>query len=372
MGGRITRGVRKSGSAWARSTATRARSAINRRRYPLPLLRTQATRTRAPRVFYCLADYDVPSGGVRVAYRHVDLLNRAGISAAVLHRRPGFRCTWFDHKTEIAYSRDTVIEPDDIVVVGELWVSLLERLSPGFRFVVFNQNAHLTWQRASPATVKKYSTSPDLGAIVTVSDHGVRMLEQVSPRARVLRTHNSIDPLLFYVGLEPRDRTIVYMPRRGRREAEQVLGMLEARGVLEGWNVLAIHGLSERDVANELRRATVFLSFAYQEGFGLPAAEAMACGAYVVGFHGFGGEEFFRPEFSYPIPSGDVVAFARAVEEVLTSEDREPGWCAAHGALAARFIADEYSRERESSDLITAFGPLTSQRQPTRRVSQSV
>jgi hypothetical protein len=367
----MIRGIRKSVSAATRNMATRARDAINERRYPLPLLRTQATRTRAPCVFYCLADYDVPSGGVRVAYRHVDLLNEAGISAAILHRRPGFRCTWFDHKTQIAYSRDTIIEPDDIVVVGELWVSLLERLSPGFRFVVFNQNAHLTWQRASPAAVRTYSTSPDLGAIVTVSDHGVGMLEQVSPRARVLRTHNSIDPSLFYVGSEPRDRTIVYMPRRGRREAEQVLGMLEARGVLEGWNVLAIHGLSEREVANALRRATVFLSFAYQEGFGLPAAEAMACGAYVVGFHGFGGEEFFRPEFSCPVPSGDVVTFARAVEEVLASEDREPGWCAAHGTLAARFIEDEYSRERESSDLIAAFGPLTSQRQPTEKASQS-
>ena len=111
-------------------------------------------------------------------------------------------------------------------------------------------------------------------------------------------------------------------------------------------------------MADQLRSTTIFLSFAYQEGFGLPAAEAMACGAYVVGFHGFGGREYFRPEFSHPVEPGDVLGLARAVEEVIDREAREPGWCQSRGAAAAQFIATEYSPDRERRDVVETYAAL--------------
>jgi glycosyltransferase involved in cell wall biosynthesis len=145
------------------------------------------------------------------------------------------------------------------------------------------------------------------------------------------------------------------MPRRGRDEARQVLGILGARGALRGWRVSEIDGLSERAVGDALRESAVFLSLAYHEGFGLPAAEAMACGAYVVGFDGFGGHEFFKPEFCSPVESGDVLSFARTLEEVLERQAGEPGWCERRGAAAARFIAAEYSAARERREVLRAY-----------------
>ena len=61
----------------------------------------------------------------------------------------------------------------------------------------------------------------------------------------------------------------------------------------------------------------------------MPAAEAMACGSYVIGNHGQGGREFFLPEFSTAIEAGDTLAFARAVEEgklrrILREFERPP------------------------------------------------
>jgi glycosyltransferase involved in cell wall biosynthesis len=118
---------------------------------------------------------------------------------------------------------------------------------------------------------------------------------------------------------------------------------------------MEIDGLTDREVADRLRQSAVFLSLAYHEGFGLPAAEAMACGAYVVGFDGFGGREFFRSEFCSPVAAGDVMSFACTLEEVLKRRTSEPGWCEERGAAAARFIAAEYSPERERADVVGAY-----------------
>jgi glycosyltransferase involved in cell wall biosynthesis len=119
-----------------------------------------------------------------------------------------------------------------------------------------------------------------------------------------------------------------------------------------------LDGLTERQVGDRLRNATLFLSFGYQEGFGLPAAEAMACGCYVVGFHGCGGVEFFRPEFSSPVPTGDVMTYAQTVEQVIEREVTEPGWCATRGDAAARFISAEYSPSRERSEVVATYSSL--------------
>lgn len=352
------RGARRHLQGAGRPAVDALRETIRQRRYPLPVLHTSNERTRLPEIYFCTPDFDVPSGGVRVAYRHVDLLNEAGIPAAIVHRRTGFRCSWFESSTRVLGCRAATIEPDDLVVVGELAVSLLAQLPPGFRFVVFNQNPHLTWQRASPELVAQYASSPDLAAILTVSAHGAAALRHASPAANVVRVHNSIDPHVFFPRIGKRGCTIAYMPRRGAHEARQVLGMLRGRGALDGWQVLEIDGLSEDQVAERLRSATIFLSLAYHEGFGLPAAEAMACGAYVVGFHGFGGSEFFRPEFSSAVASGDVLSFARTLEQVIEAQAREPGWCETRGAAAARFVADEYSPEREREDVLSFYSSI--------------
>ena len=184
------------------------------------------------------------------------------------------------------------------------------------------------------------------------------MVRYAAPSANVVRLHNSIDPSRFFPG-PPRPRPVIsYMPRRGFEEARQVLGILRGRGVLRGWEVRPLEGLSEDQVADQLRSTTIFLSLAYQEGFGLPAAEAMACGAYAVGFHGFAGREYFRPEFSHPVEPGDVLGLARAVAEVIEREGLEPGWCQSRGAAAAQFIAAEYSPDRERRDVVETYSAL--------------
>ena len=329
-----------------------------RLRYPLPQLRVIAHQRSVPTVYFCLPDYDVPSGGFRVVYRHVDILNEAGIPAAVLHRRAGFRCTWFENQTRVVGSRDIVVGPEDLVVVSELDISLLRSPGARNRFVVFNQNPHLTWQRASIEEVDVYTKNPSLAAILVVSDHSQEMVRYGAPSANVARVHYSIDPSRFFPGAQRHRPVIGYMPRRGLDEARQVLGILHGRGVLRGWEVRPLEHLSEDQVAEQLRSTTIFLSLAYQEGFGLPGAEAMACGAYAIGFHGFAGREYLLPAFSHPVEPGDVLGFARAVAAAIECEALEPGWCQSRGAAAAKFVAAEYSPDHERRDVVETYSAL--------------
>lgn len=341
-----------------RRPVVRARKALNDYRYPLPKLHAVDQQQTVPTVYFATPDWNVPAGGIRVFYRHVDILNEAGIPAAVLHRRAGFRCTWFDNHTRVVASSDTAIGTEDLVVVSELTVPLLRQLGARHRFVVFNQGPHLTWDRVPEQDVDFSMKSPGLAAILVVSGHSLDMMRYAAPSATVVRVHNSVDPSRFFPGPPRRRPVISYMPRRGVEDARLVFALLRGHGVLEGWEVRPLERLSQTEVADKLRSTTVFLNFAYQEGFGLPAAEAMACGAYVVGFHGFGGREYLRPEFSHPVEPGDVLGMARAVEEVIDREAREPGWCQSRGAAAAQFIATEYSPERESQEVVQTYSAL--------------
>ena len=79
-------------------------------------------------VYYLTPDFDEPSGGVRVMYRHVDALNAAGMPAAVLHSTRRFQCTWFEHNTRVTDT--TVTRPGlrDLLVLPEIYAGF----SPNF------------------------------------------------------------------------------------------------------------------------------------------------------------------------------------------------------------------------------------------------
>lgn len=321
-----------------------------------PMLPPWGVRSGRPVIYFVTPDYNTPAGGIRVIYRHVDILNEAGLDAAVLHQREGFRCNWFENSTRVEYVTSTTLDPRDLVVVSELDVDRLIGSEPMPRHIVFNQNAFLTWSRDPDGVSAHYRGCPDLIGILTVSSQNVELLRYAFPGRPIGRIHVSVDPHVFFAGSSGcRPKRITYMPRRGAADAVRVLSMLRTRGLLSGWELKALDGLSQNAIAEELRMSRVFLAFTEREGFGLPAAEAMACGNYVIGNHGFGGAEFFRPEFSTAVEVGDALAFAEAVEQTLEEEDRHEGYCAARGALASAFINREYGPSREYEDVVQYY-----------------
>ena len=340
-----------------REAFRRAKQVIDNRRNPNPRV-TFSDSSRTCTLFFLTPDYNIPTGGIRVIYRHVDILNEAGIDAAVLHQRRGYRCNWFDNRTRVTDIHSSAVGRSDVLVVPELNVNILAGLPAGTRHVVLNQSGHLTWLRQADLVADHYSGSRDLLGIIVVSDHSAELLRHAYPQRTILRVRNGIDRAVFYPPDGRKPRQIACFPRRGSQDLGIVLQLLWARGTLDGWRILPLERLSQAAFADGLRASRIALHLSYQEGFGLPAAEAMACGSYVIGYHGFGGREFMRPEFSSPVETGDVLAVASSVERVIGADSRGEDWCMTRGRLASAFVLDEYSVQRERESIVTAYSSL--------------
>ncbi|HEY2478711.1 MAG TPA: glycosyltransferase [Solirubrobacterales bacterium] len=304
-------------------------------------------------IYYLCPDYPVPSGGIRVIYRHVDALNEAGRPAAVLHHADGFRCDWFENRTRVIGAPSVELGPADVLVVPEVYGPFLDQLPRGPRRVAFNQNGYLTFQYVQAGTAPAYG---GFEAAMTVSEDSAEMLRFAFPGLRVEVVPNSVDPGLFREGPETPGRRLAYMPRKRPRDAELIFRLLGER--LAGWEVTPIEGASEEETAAMLRAAPVFLALGFREGFGLPAAEAMASGCFVVGFPGFGGREVFDPSFSVAVEDGDVLGAAKALAAACERFESDPEALRADGARAAAAIRERWSRANQEARLLEFFDRL--------------
>jgi glycosyltransferase involved in cell wall biosynthesis len=309
-----------------------------------------------PRILVYAPDVLSPSGGVRKLYRHVDVLNRHGFAAAVVHQKDGFRCTWFANDTPVVYTSTTPVSRADVLVFPEVYGAQTAALAPGVPRVLFNQNAYLTFTDypADGRDLPTPYTGPDLLAALVVSEDSRAYLRHVFPDLRIFRLRYGIDPGLFAYAPAKR-RAIAYMPRKNRGDVVQVLQILRCRGALGDFELVPIEKRPEAEVAALLKECLVFLSFGHPEGFGLPPAEALACGCLVVGYHGGGGREYFEPAGAYPIDAGDVVGFARTVEELLRAYRENPVPLRERAERGAAWVRAHYSPRQEEEDIVTCW-----------------
>ena len=316
-------------------------------------------------IYYISPDLSRPSGGVRTIYRHVDALNDAGFDAAVLHTRRGFRCRWFANSTRVAYPPLELTSADLLVVPEQYTSDQLNRLAPGIAKVVGNQNAYRSFRAAAGANdhvSNPYTSSSDVIGAFVVSEDNRAYLSYAFPDLDVGHIRQRIDRDIFYPDLANRRQQIAVMPRKRPDDYRQVLGMLVSRGALGGWTIVELTDMSETEVATALRESVLFISLNRAEGFGLPPAEAMASGCYVIGFHGMAGREYFREPFATAVEDGDVVTLARCVEEFIATYEERAEALADTAKEASNFVFETYSKEREQSDLTSFFEKALSRR----------
>ena len=342
-------------------------------------------------VYYLCPEHKTPVGGVRVIYRHVDILNKHGIPAYVVHKTRGFRVNWFKNDTPLVYWRnnlfdrlaaklgrrldaDAVIElpikggpasrigAADILVTPEMYgPDLAAAYGRGIKKVVLNQNCYLTFRGYSfnrDRLISPYYHKDVLATLINSAD-GEGYLKYAFPELPLFRFRLSIDPDRFsYV--RDKKQQICFSRIKNEADAMQVVNILKFRGALKDFEIMPFINLPQSEVARIYKESLLFLSFGYPEGFGLPPAEAMACGCVVIGFHGGGGREFFKPEFSYPIEQGDIIGFARTVEEVIRAYKENPEYVLEKGRKAATYIQERYSLKLEEQEVIAAWEAILS------------
>ena len=308
-----------------------------------------------PTCYFLCPDYDVPSGGIRVIYRFVDILNSAGISAAVVHRSRKFRCTWFENETIVLGAKDVRFQKGDLLVIPEWYRQLIPVIAVGVPHIIFNQNAYemfsdVPYERGKSAGVM----SADTIGIVGTSEDNLRYLKLCFPDKRIDAIRLSIDTELF----QPKAKTkvIAYMPRKRLKELNQILHLLEHRNSLDGWELLPIIGVSETEVARRLGGAAIFLILNAREGLGVPGLEALASGCVVVGFHGGSGEEYMTRDVAIPIADGEIVSFVLALESEMERWVEQDEVQLDMTRRAVELVKGKYTRKRERLDVIRVFG----------------
>jgi len=125
-------------------------------------------------------------------------------------------------------------------------------------------------------------------------------------------------------------------------------------------NAIAAHGLNElitfsanleqSDIAKLFQRATIAVSASLFEGFGLPAAEAMACGAPVVVSNGGALPEVVA-DAGLIVPKGDSNALAAAIAQLLA----DPCQRTSLGLAAAARAKTVFSWERHAAVAVALY-----------------
>jgi hypothetical protein len=305
-----------------------------------------------PKIYFLCPDDNTPWGGIKILYRHVDLLNSFGFHASILHSTPGFKCTWFINNTRITSTSEVGLAPEDYLVIPEIYGRQINNMR-GMRKVIFNQGCYNTFRDYGldqQEIITPY-TDHEVLACLVVSEDSASYLRYVFPNLRVFRIHNSIDPHTF-VFQPQKKKQISFMTGKSPQDLVQVVNILKLRGYLHDFEFVPIENRTENEVADIMRDSLVFLSFGHAEGFSLPPAEAMACGCLVIGYDGMGGKEYFKPEFSFPIEVGKIIEFVRTVEEVANVYRVDPAALRVKSETASAFIREEYSVRREWRDLL--------------------
>jgi hypothetical protein len=310
----------------------------------------------APTCYFLCPDFDVPSGGIRVIYRFVDILNAFGIKAAVIHKSRKFRCTWFENSTNIVGARDIRFQKGDLLVLPEWYRALIPALADGIPNLILNQNAYemftdVPFERGKEAPI----VSSDTVGIVGISKDNLRYLRLCFPSLRVDEITLSIDSKLFHPSHNGKSKTIAFMPRKRLKELNQILHVLQHRGSLDGWELQPIKGVTEIEAARLLSGAAIYLSLADREGIALPSLEAMASGCVVVGYHGGSAEEYMKANLAVPIPDGEITSLVESLESEMVRWVNHDEAQKNMTKAAVDLVTSTYTPERERADVVRVF-----------------
>ena len=307
-------------------------------------------------------DLQRPIGGAKQMHRLAEALSACGRQATLIHGQADFHPGWFQSQVatialEQWRQRRDLCSSRDVVVLPETFLAALPRYAPGLPKLLFNQNGAYSFGLkpgdgfpADPAEVLALYRHPDLVHVLCVSQHDQRLLQQGLGLGteRVSLLVNAIETDCFRLS-GAKARLLSYMPRKHPRDAAIVAALLAQQPWFEGCQLQPIHGLPQAKVAKLLQRSLGFLAFGHPEGFGLPLAEAAACGCALIGYSGLGGRELISLAAEYgvgwDVAFGDWQGFLPAVRDVLQQRVQQPQALAQALQGLSAHVRERYSAE---------------------------
>ena len=350
----------------------------------------EARSARSNRIFFLASDIEAPSGGRAFVYHLVDILVRNGFDACVLHQTQNFRYRWFENTTPVRWTdqikrsriknckqwlrfqqnkiktswsqtlqatertaKCTSVNPQDILVIPETRAAAFHKIFPGVPKIILNQNPYFFFQDKGLKTPELSLHHPDIKGCIAMSKLDYEMHCLVAPK-NTWHVPYFIDADRYHYA-EVKKRQIAYMPRRLKKDADAVINLLKIRNRLQGFTFVPIAGMSQQRVSQVLQDSLMFLSFSHREGFGLPPAEAIACGCLVIGYSGNGGDEFFDKDVAFKVPHGDLARYVKTVESTLAEYVQAPEALNRFRRQASEYILQTYSKAETNRRFLTAW-----------------
>ena len=232
------------------------------------------------------------------------------------------------------------------------------------RWVAHRVDRIITGSDASAASVADAFGLPR--AHISVIHDGVetetfRPLEDVLPEPR---------SVLFVGNTEDKNKGLLYLLKALRQLRDEVsfhLTVVHRPGSHEAPRLvkeLGLHGrvtfleqLSTDELVREYNRAQLLVSPSLYEGFGLPAAEALACGTPVIATSAGALPEIVEEGVSgVLVPPGQVAPLAKAIATLLGQPER----CVEMGESGARRIRERFSWRRTAEETLALYEEVLS------------
>ncbi len=200
-----------------------------------------------------------------------------------------------------------------------------------------------------------------------VDSHVFRPLDDVQPRPdRILFVGNSADrnkgiryllhALRQLRGEAPFHLRVIHHPAsKGAPRLVEELG-------LQG-RVSFMESLSTEDLVGQYNKAQLLVSPSLYEGFGLPAAEALACGTPVVATTAGALSEIVEDGVTgVLVPPGQVEPLAAAIRALL----EDPVRCRVMGEAGARRIRERFNWQRTAEETLALYEEVLGSRSARR------
>lgn len=260
---------------------------------------------------FCQGFSKNPSGGLRILYDLVKSLNKLGYTSKLLIPSGSFNVDWYKAEIDVCNNPDEVTTKDIVIFHEEsLWMftNIVSRAQ--CKYIILNQGAHwsLTNSLGYYRTQQIYNDA--LGILVN-SKHTEFLVKRLFGDVKQYRLRLPVGEN-FNTSTD-KANTISYMPRRNSEVVKCIVEYIQ--GVHSDWNITPIHDVSYDEVCKIMSTSKIFLSFGGPEGFGLPPLEAALSGCKVIGYHGFGGEEFFESPVLTSIPFMEIPPFLDSINE---------------------------------------------------------
>ena len=328
--------------------------------------------------FELYPDISSPIGGVKQIHRLVEALGQTGRNVTIVQHSSSFHPGWFQSSVRtislLKWSQLDLDAKSNLVIIPETFISpkYCEKLfHPELKRIIFNQNSSYTFglptstSSHSLSFVSNYYTSSDVLGILTISiyDYNFLCRSLNVSNSSIFRLANPVEPL-FQPCLK-KSKTISIVSRKNPNHIKIFLELASRHSELDGWEFQLLHGLTQSELASKLAKSLVFLDFGYPEGFGLPAAEAIASCCYLIGYDGLGGRELYDIAHEYrtgvSIPFGDFTCWLTSLLHFVRKFEHNTSYIndlSKQLLAASSYLRSQYSFTQLVSDVEKSFNAL--------------